>query len=442
MTRTVNDHYSGAFDPGWSLERLSRPALARLCREYQMLAMFHDRAWMPHVAAHAGIDATVVMADGEWMGSSPIYTRRNLTNVGALAETVEASFKGMQLDIGGPDHYLDFRFEVISNDEGFFWTEFCGPHDHVRRLTDNDAGTVRQMCHDMEDRTFDATFGAVNPKARATPVYRPPRPDEFSGHHCRWRLHIDDSVEAAPPHPTLAVVEASRLIEQGQPLERAVLSVDGLTDDYSGPLRTWFRLEDFSHAFLVRQAKEYALDVHLLMRAAYVTAQQEWGGSFVAGAAPQHRAGFAPGLVARLRDALGIDGDDIEAVAKILQVDPVQVPDYCAWHVVVDDERRARVWVSDCAALADDPRSPLGALMSTPETPGFEHMVHAVQPRARVRPIPVDAIADAVLAWEIDIDPANDPVAPHPMADMVNLHEITTFDLTARPETPVEISAP
>ncbi len=427
------DDYSGPFDPDWTLEQLSRAGLARLCREYQMLSMFHDRAWMPHVAAVGGMDASVVMADGEWMGSSPIYTRRNLANVGARGDTVASIFKGIQLDIGGPDHFLDFRFEVVSDDEGFFWTEFCGPHDHLRRLTGNDAATVSMMCHDMEDRTFDATFGATNPKARCEPVFRPPRPDEFTGHHCRWRLFIDhDAVQAPPANPSLAFMETTVAATFAIPLGDAG-EPGGLTD-YSGPLLEWFRLEEFSHPFLVRQAREYALDDHLLMRAACWTAERHWGAEFLASTVPQHRAAFAPGLTTRLRDALAIHGEGIEAVAKMIQVDPVHVPGYTAFRVDLDGDD-AIVTLDDCAALHDDPRSPLAPLTATPSTPGFEHMAEAINPRARVEI--VDPPAGAVARWRVFIDSAAEPAAPHPFADMVNLHDITTFDLRARPETPV-----
>ena len=77
-------------------------------------------------------------------------------------------------------------------------------------------------------------------------------------------------------------------------------------------------------------------------------------------------------------------------------------------------------------------------LFTTPEQPGFEHMAQAVNPRARVRHL--GPVGPAVHAWEIVIDPDAEPVAPHPLADMVNLHEITTFDLAARPETPVVLT--
>lgn len=405
-----------------------------------MLSMFHDRAWMPHVAVAGGEAATVTMADGEWMGSSPIYTRRNLANVGASDDTVASIFKGMQLDIGGPDHFLDFRFEVVSDDEGFFWTEFCGPHDHLRRLTGNDPSTVQLMCHDMEDRTFDATFGSTNPKARCEPVFRPPRPDEFTGHHCRWRLYIDHDADGAlASNPSLAFMEGTRAagfeFELGEPDQAG--EPGGLAD-YSGPLLEWFRLEEFSHPFLVRQAKEYALDVHLLMRAAYWTADENWGADFLAATIPEHRRGFAPGLTTRLTDALGIEGDGLEAIAKLLQVDPVHVPDYTDVRVALDDDH-VLVALHPCAAVDDDDRSPLRSLIDGSTSPDFAAMAQAVNPRARVALL--DDPGDALHAWKIEIDLDADPVAAHPLADMVNLHEITTFDLSARPETPVALSA-
>ncbi len=443
---TPTDDYSGPFDPHWTLDRLSRAGLARLCREYQMVSMFHDRAWMPHIAVEGGADAPVTMADGEWMGASPIYTKRNLANTNAGGDGVASIFKGIQLDVGGPDHYLDFRFEVISEDEGIFWTEFCGPHDHVRRLTGNDPTTVHQMCHDMEDHTFDATFGATNPKARCEPIYRPPRPDEFTGHHCRWRLYIDHDAEGAlPANPSRAFMETTKAAQF--PFALGDSAEPGGLDDYSGPLMTWFRLEEFSHAFLVRQAKEYALDVHLLMRAGYWTADTHWGPEFLTATIPQHRAGFAPGLVTRLRDAMGITGNDIEAIAKIIQLDPIHVPEYTRFHVELDENHSsARVWIEDCEALHDDPRSPLGPLTETPDEPGFEHMAQAVNPRARVTPIDPATITGAtgpvVAAWTIMIDPDADPVEPNPLVDMVNLHEITTFDLSARPATPPASAGP
>ena len=402
-----------------------------------MVSMFHDRALMPLVLGVGGSeDAMVVLADGEWMGSSPIYTRRNMSGARIEGDNVEAIFKGFQLDIGSPDHYLDMRFEVVNDAEGYFSAVFCGPHDHLRRLSKNDPATVTLMCHDMEDRTFEQTFAATNPRARCEPVIRPPRPDQFTGHHCRWRLFIDEEASTPPPpNPSLAFVEATSAA-QFTFADTDAREPGGLPD-YSGPILDWFRLEEFAHPFLVRQAKEYALDVHLLMRAAYWTVDTHWGSDSLATIAPQHRAAFAPGLVARLRDALRIEGDDIEAVGKVLQVDPVHVPEYTEVRVDLEDGELLVV-LGDCGAVHDDPRSPLGGLTTWPETPGFEHMAQAVNPRARVA---ADSPPDGtVAAWRVWIDPSADPVSPHPLTDLVNANDITTFDLSARAETPVAIT--
>lgn len=439
MNDTISDDCSGPFEPDWSLEQLSRAGLARLCREYQMLAMFHDRALLPLVLRLTGSqDDMVAVADGEWMGSSPIYSRRNLAQAGITGTTIETIFKSLQLDIGAPDHFLDFRFEVVSDTEGYFSTAFCGPHDHLSRLTRNDPTTVRLMCHDMEDRTFEATFSAIDPRARCEAVFRPPRPDDFTGHHCRWRLHIDEEAQSAPvANPSLAFMKTTAAARFR--FDPTVAREPNGLEDYSGPMLDWFRLEEFSHPFLVRQAKEYALDNHLLMRAAYWTVDHRWGADVLAEIAPQHRAAFAPGLVRRLRDAFAIDGDNIEAVGKILQLDPVHVPDYTSFRIL-SDGGELLVMLEDCPGLHDDPRSPLGPLSSTPETPGFEHMAQAVNPQARV--IPELPPAGAVMAWRVVIDRSADPVQPHPLVDLVNANDITTFDLTARPATPVRITRP
>ena len=96
---TTDDDYRGPFDPDWTLERLSRSALARLCRERMVLSMFHDRALMPHVAIHAGQEATIRQADSEWMGASPIYTARNKANLGIGGDGPEAALKSFQLSL-------------------------------------------------------------------------------------------------------------------------------------------------------------------------------------------------------------------------------------------------------------------------------------------------------------------------------------------------------
>ena len=413
------DDYAGPFEPEWSLERLSRAALARLSREYMLVSMFHDRALMPHIAVAHGQDATIRHADTEWMGSSPIYTERNRANLGITGDGVDAAMKSFQFDIGAPHHFLDFQFEVVDHDLGYFWLPFCGAHDYLRQVTANDEQLVVNMCHHMEDRTFDATLGVTNPLARAIPIHRPPKPDEFTGNHCYWEVRIVDEEEGArPDEPSLMVVRSSAAaqfeFELGESLE------PGGLDDYAGDFRPTLRLDDFSHAVLVRQAKEFALDVHLLMRAAYFSIDENFSPALLDEAAPQHRAAIAPPLVERLRRAMGIGGDDISAVAKMLQLDPFLVDDYVTYSVTVDGDR-ATIAFTDSPGLDDTVcRSPLDWL------DGFASIAHAVNPRCVVTPV-------AERTWEIHIDPTAEPVTTHWATDMVGGGGILDFDLTERP---------
>lgn len=425
----VSEHYGGEFDPDWSLARLSRASLARLCREYMMMGMYHDRGLMMHVVVAGGQDATIRHADSEWMGASPVYTARNRRNLGITGDGVGDAFKAMQFDVGAPHQYLDFNFEVVDHDLGYFWLPFCGAHHYLRELSQNDETLVVNMCHHMEDRTFDATLGATNPRLRAYPIHRPPKADEFTGDHCRWEVRVvpptDDEPAARPGEPSRDVVASTHAADfefaLGEPREPGGMA------DYAGDLVSGLPLEHLAHDVLVRQAKEFAMDAHLLMRAAYWSIDELLGTEVLDDAAPQQRAAIAPVLVARLRDALDIRGDDMAAIGKILQVDPFLVDDYLRYRVEVHDERHGRLVVdSQSPAIGDEAtRSPLSWL-SEPDTPGFEHMAQAVNPRARVRP-------NGPFEWDIEIDPAAEPITPHWGAEMVGAHGTLEFDLRERP---------
>ena len=70
------DDYSGEFDPGFRLEDLSKAALVRLCREYQLVTHILDRAVMPAIGQRFGPKAMEEIAIEEWRGASPVYTER------------------------------------------------------------------------------------------------------------------------------------------------------------------------------------------------------------------------------------------------------------------------------------------------------------------------------------------------------------------------------
>ena len=58
---------------------------------------------------------------------------------------------------------------------------------------------IVQICHHMEDPTFDATAAATNPKMVMRPIHRPPRVDGPNGSGagrwpvCRWAVSIGEA---------------------------------------------------------------------------------------------------------------------------------------------------------------------------------------------------------------------------------------------------------
>ena len=75
-------------------------------------------------------------------------------------------FKGLQLDIGAPPQFMDFRYTVHDRWHGEFHLDHCGALLDVEPMGED---YVRGMCHDIEDPTFDATALATNRKAQVRP---------------------------------------------------------------------------------------------------------------------------------------------------------------------------------------------------------------------------------------------------------------------------------
>ena len=59
-----------------TLAEFTHDELARLVREYLLAGQLMDRAGMPHLIGAYGRDEMTAIAIDEWMGASPVYTRR------------------------------------------------------------------------------------------------------------------------------------------------------------------------------------------------------------------------------------------------------------------------------------------------------------------------------------------------------------------------------
>lgn len=195
MERQERDDYSGAFDPDFRYEDLSKAALVRLVREYALIVHLLDRSALAAVGLRYGQEAVEEIAIEEWRGASPIYCERLRRVMGIEGDDVAAIFKALQVDPGFPHHYMDVRYEVVDERHGFFELAWCGALMDVEPWGDR---AVTGMCHHIEDGTFDATAQAVNPKARIRHVHRPPRSSPDDVPHCRWEVVIADDTETLP----------------------------------------------------------------------------------------------------------------------------------------------------------------------------------------------------------------------------------------------------
>lgn len=237
---------------------LTRDELATLVPELLLIGQLIDRSGMAWCISAWGREEMAQIAIEEWAGSSPIYTRRMQRALRYEGTDVVTIFKGLQLDIGAPPQFMDFRYEVHDPWHGTFHLDHCGALMDVEPMGEE---YVVSMCHDIEDPTFDATAVATNPRAQVRPVHRPPRFPVDRHPHCAWTVTIDDAHPPVEPLPPYFVIEQTRAATlELDPIDPA----DDGASDYSGPLLSDVDFAAFSRSALVRIADEVCLQMHLL----------------------------------------------------------------------------------------------------------------------------------------------------------------------------------
>ena len=203
---------------------LSRDELATLVPELLLIGQMIDRSGMAWCIQEFGREEMLQIAIEEWAGCSPVYTRRMQQALKYEGVDVVTIFKGLQLDIGAPPQFMDFRYTVHDRWHGEFHLDFCGALMDVEPMGED---YVRGMCHDIEDPTFDATAVATNPKAQVRPVHRPPRVPADQHPHCRWTVIIDESYPPVSGIPALDIIRQTRA---------ATLELDPIDPDDEGRL--------------------------------------------------------------------------------------------------------------------------------------------------------------------------------------------------------------
>jgi hypothetical protein len=328
-----------------TIDDLDHEELATLVKEHLLAGHLIDRAGMPVVTGY-GVDVMAAIAIDEWMGASPVYTKRTQRLLGFEAATVEACFKAMQLEIGAPPEFMDFRYEVVDDHHGRFHLDHCGALMDVEPMGDD---YVVAMCHHIEDPTFDATGWATHPQLRMRPLHRPPRVPTDQPPHCAGEVTIDESVEPTPEPPQLARIAASlaaRLPLTG--IEPSAGEPDGMLD-YARPLDPDLQLRDFATPVLRAFDEEACLQGHLLAISFMAAVEDRYGTEKAVDAGSRQLTGVAGVAADRLKRAYGLGTDAVD-VATVFGLHPAFRPAaYVSWRVTLDGDL-VHLELGDCPA--------------------------------------------------------------------------------------------
>ena len=302
-------------------EQLSRPELAVLVPELLLIGHMIDRSGMAWCIQEFGRDEMVQIAIEDWAGASPVYTKRMQRALNYEGVDVPTIFKGLQLDIGAPPQFMDFRYTIHDRWHGEFHLDHCGALLDVEPMGDE---YVFGMCHTIEDPTFDATAVATNRRAQMRPIHRPPRVPSDRHPHCAWTVTIDEAYPPVEGIPALDIVAETRAANWE--LDAIDRSDEGLAD-YSGPVVSDFDFSAYSHSALVRMADEVCLQMHLLYLS-FAIAVRARAGSDVKLADSICTRGLigVAGLGAgRIHRALSLPGG-IAGVLKVFELHPLFNP--------------------------------------------------------------------------------------------------------------------
>jgi hypothetical protein len=347
-----------------------------LVPEYLLAGHLIDRAGMPHLVGAFGRDVMRDIAIEEWMGASPVYTKRMQRALGFEGDSVETIFKGIQLDIGAPPQFMDFRYRVVDHDYGEFWLDHCGALMDVEPMGPD---FVVAMCHDIEDPTFDATAIATNARAQVRPIHRPPRIPADRAPHCHWTVTIADD------HHPVAMPAAAEVMAQAARVELDAIDPDESgRSDYRGPLLADLQFAEWSRPALLRVAEEVCLQGHLLTLSfiAAVRSRVDTDEEAIEFARKQF-TGVAGVAAGRIRAALEL-GRGLDDVKAVLALHPALLP-YAYVHCEVDGTDRPTIRLARNTGAGADGAWP--TMLDADHLGPLNAIVRAVDARLRCEPV-------------------------------------------------------
>ncbi|OBK44960.1 hypothetical protein [Mycobacterium sp. 1081908.1] len=400
--------------------RLSRQQLSVLVPELLLIGHMIDRSGMAWCITEFGREQMVQIAIEEWAGASPIYTRRMQRALNYEGDDVPTIFKGLQLDIGAPPQFMDFRYTIHDRWHGEFQLDHCGALLDVEPMGDE---YVFGMCHTIEDPTFDATAVATNPRAQMRPIHRPPRVPADRHPHCAWTVVIDESYPEAQSIPALDIVRQTHAATwELDPIDGA----DEGQADYSGPLLSDFDFAAFSHSALVRMADEVCLQMHLLYLSFAVAVRARAADDAQAvDVGTRGLTGLAGLASERIHRALRLPGG-IEGTREVLELHPLLNP---AGYVVAETAQN-RLTVHRSPAHDD------GAwisLCSSESVQPLEAIATAVDPRLEVR------VSGTKTDWTAELIETETAAKELPEVQVAKVSRGSTFQFEPRRSLPLTV---
>ena len=379
-----------------------------------------DRSGMAWCITSFGREEMVQIAIEEWAGASPIYTKRMQRALNFEGDDVPTIFKGLQLDIGAPPQFMDFRYTIHDRWHGEFQLDHCGALLDVEPMGDE---YVFGMCHTIEDPTFDATAVATNPRAQMRPIHRPPRVPADRHPHCAWTVVIDNSYPEAESIPAVDIVRQTRAATwELDPIDRS----DEGQPDYAGALLSDFDFGSFSHSALVRMADEVCLQMHLLYLSFAIAVRARAADDAEAVSVGTRGLIGLAGLGAeRIHRALGLP-DGIDAAMRVLELHPLLNP---AGYVVAETEANRLVvhaspahddggWISLCSP---ESVQPLQAIAS------------AVNPQLAVE------VCGTNTDWTAEMVETDTPAAELPEVSVAKVSRGSSFQFEPRRSLPLTV---
>jgi hypothetical protein len=400
--------------------RLSRQELAVLVPELLLIGHMIDRSGMAWCIQEFGHQEMLQIAIEEWAGASPVYTKRMQRALNFEGDDVPTIFKGLQLDIGAPPQFMDFRYTIHDRWHGEFHLDHCGALLDVEPMGD---AFIFGMCHTIEDPTFDATAVATNPRAQMRPIHRPPRTPADRHPHCAWTVIIDESYPEVEGIPALDQVGATKAATW----ELAAIdpSDEGLAD-YSGPLLSDFDFGGFSHSALVRMADEVCLQMHLLNLSFGIAVRKRAADAEVAVSVNTRQLTGVAGLGAeRIQRALGLPGG-IDGVLRVFELHPLLNP---AGYVMAETESD-RVMVH--RSPAHDDRAWI-SLCSPESVQPLQAIATAVDPQVEVR------VSGANTDWTAELVETDTAATELPEVKVAKFSRGSTFEFEPRRSLPLTV---